>query len=93
MIVCNKFLTALMLRGANRDKYGELKRSMAKNSIRVTSECTESPKVVLRILSTYTPPPGWNRHIKQEGGGGAKGDMFVQLDRDDLLKKIITCHK
>jgi hypothetical protein len=34
-----------------------------------------------------------NRRIKQKGGGGAEGAMLVQLDRDNLWKKNITCHK
>jgi hypothetical protein len=93
MIVRDKFLAALMLSRANRDKYGELKHSMAENSISVTSEYPESPEVVLRILSMYTPPPVSNRCIKQEGGGGAEGAIFVQLDRDDSWKKNTTCHK
>ncbi len=66
---------------------------MAENSITVTSEYPESPEVVLHILSTYTPPPVSNRRIKQEGGGGAEGAIFVQLDGDDSWKKNITCHK
>jgi hypothetical protein len=46
--VREKFLAALMLNGANRDKYGELKRSMAENYVTGTSEYPESPEVVLR---------------------------------------------
>jgi hypothetical protein len=59
-IVCDKFIAALMLSGAKRGKYGELKRSMAGNYTTGTSEYPESSEVVLCILSTYTPPPGWN---------------------------------
>jgi hypothetical protein len=66
-IVRNKFLAALMLTGANRDKYGELKCSIVENYVIGTTEYPERPKVVLRILSVYTPLPGWNRCIKQKG--------------------------
>ncbi len=79
-LVREKFVATLMLSRANRDKYGELKHSMADNYVKGTSEYPESPKVVLWILSAWTPPPGWNRHIKQEEGGGVEGAMFVQLD-------------
>jgi hypothetical protein len=83
-IVHDKFLAALMLSGANREKYGELNQSVADNYVTGTSEYPESPEVVLHILSVYTPPPRWNRHIKQEGGGGAEGAMFMKSDGDDL---------
>jgi hypothetical protein len=57
-IVRDKFLAAFMLSGANREKYGKSKRSMAENYVTGTSKYPESPKVVLRILSAYTPPLG-----------------------------------
>ncbi len=57
-IVRNKFLAALMLSGANREKYGKLKRSMADNYVARTSKYPKSPEVVLRILGAYTPPLG-----------------------------------
>jgi hypothetical protein len=65
-IVRKKFIAALMLNGANRDKYGELKRSMTENFVMGTSEYPESPEVVLCILNAYVPPVGWNRRIKQD---------------------------
>jgi hypothetical protein len=84
MIVRNKFLAALMLIGANREKYGKLKHSMAENYVTRTSKYPECPEVVLHILSAYNPPPVWNRCLKQEEGVGDKGAMFVQPDgRDD----------
>jgi hypothetical protein len=93
MIVRDKSLAVLMLSGANREKYGELKCSMAENYVTGTSEYPESPEVVLRILSAYTPPPGWNRRLKQERGVRDEGEMFVQLDgRDNSWKKNISCH-
>jgi hypothetical protein len=93
-IVRDKFLAAPMLSGANREKYDKLKRSMAENYVTGTSKYPESPEVVLRILSAYTPPPGWNRHLKQEGGVGDKGAMFMQSDgRDNSWKKNMSCHK
>jgi hypothetical protein len=92
-IVHNKFLAMLMLSRANREKYGKLKRSMAKNYVTRTSKYPKSPEVVLRILSAYTLPPGWNRCLKQEGVVGDKGAMFVQSDgRDYSWKKNILCH-
>ncbi len=53
-----KFLAALMLNGANREKYGKLKCSMAENYMTGTSEYPESPEVVLCILNAYFPPAG-----------------------------------
>ncbi len=64
-IVCNKFLAALMLNGANGSRYNELKRSMAENYIAGTSEYPESPEMVLRILNAYQPPPGWNSNQRK----------------------------
>jgi hypothetical protein len=57
-IVREKFLDALMLNGLNQSKYGELKRSMAKNFVTGTNEYPTSPEMVLRILNAYVPPPG-----------------------------------
>ena len=88
-----KFLAALMLNGANRDKYGQLKRSMAENYVTGTSEYPESPEVVLRILNAYVPPMGWNRRIKQDAGNLLdEGAMFAQSNGDDSWKANITCH-
>ncbi len=56
-----------------------------------TSKYPVSPEIVLRILNAYVPPPGWNRHMKQDGVGDS-GVMFAQTD-DDTWKKNITCHK
>jgi hypothetical protein len=89
--VREKFLAALMLDGANYDKYGNLKRSIQENYVTRTSEYPVSPEVVLRILNAYVPPPGWNRRMKQDGRGDS-GGMFAQTD-DDTWKKNITCHK
>jgi hypothetical protein len=44
--VHDKFLAALMLNGANRDKYGELKRGMAENYMTGTSEYPEIANVL-----------------------------------------------
>ncbi len=54
--VRTKFLAALMLDGANRQKYGELKKGMAENYVTRMSEYPESPEVVLCILTAYKPP-------------------------------------
>jgi hypothetical protein len=91
--VREKFLAALMLNGANRDKFGELKRSMAENYVKGTSEYPESPEVVLRILNTYVPPVGWNRHIKLDAANlSDEGAMFAHTGGDDSWKANITCH-
>ena len=89
-IVRDKFLAALMLSGANCDRYGDLKRSMAENYVTGTSKYPESPDIVLRILNAYVPPAGWNRHVKQ-GGGGEERAMFIP-SIDDSWKNNITCH-
>ncbi len=75
--VRKKFLAALMLNGANCEKYGELKHSMVENYVTGTSEYPESPEVVLRILNAYIPPLGWNRRIKQDAGNPSdeRGDV------------------
>ncbi len=75
-ILRDKFLAALMLSGANRDRYGDLKRSMAENYVKGTSKYPESLEVVLCILNAYVPPAGWNRHVKQ-GRGKEEGAMFT----------------
>jgi hypothetical protein len=59
--VCEKFLAALMLRGANGAKYNDLKRIMKENFLTGTSTYPESPEAVLRILNAFMPPAGWNK--------------------------------
>jgi hypothetical protein len=89
-IVHDKFLAALILCGANREKYGKLKRGVVENYVTGSSKYPESPNVVLCILSAFTPPLGWNRCLKQEGGVRDEGAIFVQLDgRDNSWKKNI----
>ncbi len=56
--VQEKFLAALMLDGANCDKYGDLKRSIQENYMTGTSKYPVSPEVVLHILNAYVPLPG-----------------------------------
>ncbi len=90
-IVRDKFLAALMLSGANCDRYGDLKRSMAENYVTGTSKYPKSPEVVLCIINAYLPPAGWNRRVKQ-GRGGEEGAMFTQ-SINDSWKNNITCHK
>jgi hypothetical protein len=89
--VWEKFLAALMLDGANCDKYGNLKRSIQENYATGMSKYPVSLAVVLHILNAYVPFPGWNRGMKQDGGGDS-GAVFTQTD-DDTWKKNITCHK
>ncbi len=79
--VREKFLAAMMLNGANYDKYGNLKRSIQENYVTGTSKYPVIPEVVLHILNAYVPPKGWNRHMKQDGGGDS-GAMFAQTDND-----------
>jgi hypothetical protein len=87
------FLTALILNGANREKYSELKRSMAENYVTRTSKYPESSEVALRILNAYVSPAGWNRCIKQDYGSLAEeGAMFAQSDGDNSWKTNMTCH-
>jgi hypothetical protein len=59
--VREKYLAALMLSGANCDKYGNLKRSMQENYVMGTSKYRDSPELLLCILNAYVPPPSWNR--------------------------------
>ncbi len=89
--VREKFLAALMLDRVNHDKYGNLNRSIQENYVTRTSKYPVSPEVVLRILNAYVPPAGWNRRMKQDGGGDS-GAIFAQTD-NDTWKKNITCHK
>jgi len=80
-VVRDKFLAALMLNGANGQKYGELKQSIAENYVTGTSEYPDSPEVVLRILTAYKPPAGWNKRQGQEAGAASEeGAMFAQAD-------------
>ncbi len=44
-IVKEKFLAALMLSGANRKRYGEIKRGMAENYVTGTSKYLKSPEM------------------------------------------------
>ena len=93
-MVREKFLAALMLNRANREKYGKLKRSMAENYVTGINEYPESPEVVLCILNVYVPPAGWNRRIKQESGSPAEeGAIFAQSDGDNSWKANMTCHR
>ncbi len=56
--VCKNFLAALMLNGANRTKYNNLKRSMKEKFVTGTSTYPGSPEAVLCILNSYQPPTG-----------------------------------
>jgi hypothetical protein len=60
--VYEKFLAALiMLSGANREKYNDLKRGMKENFVTGTSTYPESLEAVLQILNAYVPPAGGNK--------------------------------
>ncbi len=43
-----------------------------------TSTYPESPEAVLRILNTYQPPPGWNKHQQEAGAVTKEETMFTQ---------------
>ncbi len=90
-IVREKFLTVLILNGANGSKYNDLKRSMNKNYVMGTRKYPEIQEVVLSSLNTSRPPPGWNR-CKHEGSGNEGAAMFAQVG-DDSWKEKITFHK
>ncbi len=92
--VRDKFLAALMLNGANRSKYNELKRSMAENYVTGTSEYPESPEMVLCILNAYQPPPGWNSNRKKgtQDAGGATEEGAVFAQQGDDAKSHFACH-
>jgi hypothetical protein len=89
--VCKKFLAALMLNGANEQKYGDLKRGMAENHVTGTSEYPESPEVLLCILTVYKPPAGWNKHRQDAGVVSKEGAMFTQTEGHNW-KANVTCH-
>ena len=76
--VREKFLAALMLSGANRAKYNDLKRGMKENFVTGTSTYPESPEAVLRILNAYVPPAGWNKRHQEAGSANEEGAMFAQ---------------
>jgi hypothetical protein len=66
-----------MLNGANRQKYGELKRGMAENYVTGTNE---GPEVVLCILIAYKLPAGWNKCRQDRGAASKEGVMFTQTE-------------
>ncbi len=56
--VREKFLAALMLNGANGEKYNDLKKSMKGNFVTGISTYPKSPEAVLCILNAYQLPAG-----------------------------------
>ncbi len=86
-----KILAAPMLDGANRQKYGELKRGMAENYVTGMNEYLESPEVVLCILTVYKPPAGWNKRRQDAGTASKEGAMFAQTEENNW-KANVTCH-
>ncbi len=93
--VRKKFLAAIMLSRANGAKYNDLKRGMKENFVMGTSTYPESPDAVLRILNTYVPPAGWNKHLQEAGAASEERAMFAQTsDRgDNSWKSRLTCYK
>ncbi len=89
--VCKKFLAALMLNGANGQKYGKLKRGMVENYVTEMSEYPESPEVVFPILTAYKPPAGWNKQRQDTGTASKEGAMFAQTGGNNW-KANVTCH-
>jgi hypothetical protein len=81
-----------MLNGANRQKYGGLKRGMAENYVTGTSEYPESPEVVvLCILTVYKLPAGWKKRRQDAGATSKEGAMFAQTEGNNW-KANVTCH-
>jgi len=80
--VRDKFLAALLLSGANRAKYNDLKRSMKENFVTGTSKYPESSEAVLRILNAYQPPAGWNKRRQEAGAMSKEGGIFAQSDKE-----------
>ncbi len=89
--VRKKILAALMLDGANGQKYGELKRGMAENYVTGMSEYPKSPEVVLRVLTAYKPPAGWNKRRQDAGAASKEGAVFAQTEGNNW-KANVTCH-
>ena len=93
--VCEKFLAALMLSGANGAKYNDLKQGMVENFVTGTSTYPKSPEAVLQILNAYQPPPGWNKHQQEAGAASKKGAIFTQTSNggDDSWKSRQNCYE
>jgi hypothetical protein len=92
--VCDKFLAALMLSGANGAKYNDLKQSMKENFVTGTSKYPESSEAVLRILNAYQPPAGWNKCRQKAGATSKEGAIFAQSDGgDNSWKSRLTYYK
>ncbi len=92
--VRNKFLTALMLSGANGAKYNDLKQSMRENFVTRTSKYPERSEAVLRILNAYQPPAGWNKRRQEAGATSNEGAIFAQSNGgDNSWKSRLTCYK
>jgi hypothetical protein len=54
-----------------------------------TSEYPDSPEVVLRILTAYKPPAGWNKRRGQEAGTASEeGAMFAQADGGNWKENV-----
>ena len=85
--VRQKYLAALMLDGANGQKYGELKRGMAENYVMGTSDYPKSPEVVLCILTAYKPPAGWNKH-RQDAGAASKEGQCLPKQRETTGRQM-----
>jgi hypothetical protein len=75
--ICEKFLAALMLSGANEAKYNNLKQGMKENFVMGTSKYPKSPEAVLRILNAYQLPAGWNKHRLEAGTTSKEGAIFA----------------
>ncbi len=75
-----KFLAALMLSGANGEKYNDLKQGMKENFVTGTSKYLESPEAVLQILNAYQLPAGWNKCRQEAGTTSKEGAIFVQAE-------------
>ncbi len=86
--VCEKFVAALMLSGANEAIYNDLKRGMKENFVTGTSKYPESPEAVLQILNAYQPPAGWNKCWQDAGTLSKEGAIFAQAEGKDSSWKL-----
>jgi hypothetical protein len=64
---------------------------MAENYVTGTREYPKSPEVVLRILTAYKLPAGWNKHRQDAGAASEEGAMFAQTEENNW-KNNVTFH-
>jgi hypothetical protein len=90
--VHKKFLTALMLNGANWNRYNNLQRSMKVNFVMGTSTYPESPEAVLCNLNACQPPAGWGKRRQDTRAGTKERAIIAQTEGDNSWKARVNCH-